>query len=148
MLIVTHLEVHYAGAPALRDVSLRVERGEIVAVVGANGAGKTTLLRTIAGLLSASQGNIEFQGASTLGLKPHDIVKRGIGFVPQDRCLFSYMTVLENLRLGGYLRRSFVAERLEWVFDRFPILRERSGQRAHTLSGGEQQMLAIGRALM
>jgi branched-chain amino acid transport system ATP-binding protein len=150
MLRIRHLHVDHAGAPALRDVSLHVERGEVVTVIGANGAGKTTLLRAIAGLKDASEGSIEFQGTSLRGFKPQDVVKLGIALVPQERCLFPHMTVAENLRLGAFLERErkVVMERMEWVFGRFPILRERRKQSANTLSGGEQQMLAIGRALM
>jgi branched-chain amino acid transport system ATP-binding protein len=155
VLEVEQLQVSYAGVPALRGVSLSVERGEIVALIGANGAGKTTLLRAVAGLVPASGGRIRVGGAEIQGTAPQAIVRRGVSLVPQDRGLFPYMTVRENLALGRFIqdgpgagRRAAAAQRTEQVFAWFPILRERAGQRAHTLSGGEQQMLAIGRALM
>jgi branched-chain amino acid transport system ATP-binding protein len=129
---------------------MTVEPGEVVALIGANGAGKTTLLRTIAGLQPASGGRIRLRDTDVRGLEPQVIVKRGISLVPQDRGLFPFMTVKENLKLGCFLQRGRrkAAERMEQIFTWFPILRERTGQRAHTLSGGEQQMLAIGRTLM
>jgi branched-chain amino acid transport system ATP-binding protein len=145
-------DVHadYAGIPAVRGVSLSVERGEIVALIGANGAGKTTLLRLVAGLKAPSTGRIRLEGAEIRGQPPQAIVRRGLSLVPQDRGLFPHMTVLENLRLGCFLAhgRQEIAERMTQIFEWFPVLRERARQRALTLSGGEQQMLAIGRALM
>jgi branched-chain amino acid transport system ATP-binding protein len=151
LLAVEELAVGYAGVPALRGVSLSVERGEIVALIGANGAGKTTLLRAVAGLAPPSAGRIRFDGAEIQGTAPQAIVRRGVSLVPQDRGLFPFMTVRENLALGRFIQdgsRAATAQRLEQIFAWFPILRERAGQRVHTLSGGEQQMLAIGRALM
>jgi len=145
-------DVHadYGGVPALKGVSLTVERGEIVALIGANGAGKTTLLRAAAGLQPTSAGHIRLDGAEIRGQPPQAIVRRGLSLVPQNRGLFPYMTVAENLRLGCFLTggSKAAAERQEQIFGWFPILRERARQRAHSLSGGEQQMLAIGRALM
>ena len=139
----------YRGLKALQGVSLRVAPGEIVAVVGANGAGKSTLLRAIAGQV-ATEGGIRFDGASLARVAPHLITRRGIGLVPEGRRLFPRLSVEDNLRLGAYARRGDPArfKPLDLVFDLFPRLQERLPQRAETLSGGEQQMLAIGRALM
>jgi len=139
----------YRGLRALQDVSLAVSPGEIVAVVGANGAGKSTLLRAIAGQV-ATEGRIVFDGAPIARLAPHLITRRGIGLVPEGRRLFPRLSVEDNLRLGAYARRGDPDRfrPLELVFGLFPRLQERLGQRAETLSGGEQQMLAIGRALM
>ena len=139
----------YRGLRALQDVSLAVAAGEIVAVVGANGAGKSTLLRAIAGQVT-TQGAISFDGTAIAGMAPHLITRRGVGLVPEGRRLFPRLSVEDNLRLGAYARRG-EADRfrpLELVFGLFPRLQERLAQRAETLSGGEQQMLAIGRALM
>ena len=139
----------YRGLRALQDITLSVAPGEIVAVVGANGAGKSTLLRAIAGQV-ATEGRIEFDGAPIAHVRPHLITRRGVGLVPEGRRLFPRLSVEDNLRLGAYARRGdpdrFAP--LELVFGLFPRLQERLGQRAETLSGGEQQMLAIGRALM
>ena len=160
MLEVKDLTVHYDGALVLDGVSLKVEDGEFVAVVGPNGAGKTTLLRAISGLVeehppSAREhphmsGTVTFDGERTDKLKAHHIVKRGIVHCPERRRPFSEMTVLENLEMGAYIRKDKEGIRndLEWVYKLFPVLKERGGQLAGTLSGGEQQMLAIGRALM
>ncbi len=139
----------YRGLKALQGVSLRVDAGEIVAVVGANGAGKSTLLRAIAGQV-ATEGGICFDGGSLARVAPHLITRRGIGLVPEGRRLFPRLSVEDNLRLGAYARRGDPArfKPLDLVFDLFPRLQERLPQRAETLSGGEQQMLAIGRALM
>jgi len=139
----------YRGLKALQGVSLRVDTGEIVAVVGANGAGKSTLLRAIAGQV-ATEGGIRFDGGSLARVAPHLITRRGIGLVPEGRRLFPRLSVEDNLRLGAYARRGDPArfKPLDLVFDLFPRLQERLPQRAETLSGGEQQMLAIGRALM
>ena len=139
----------YRGLKALQGVSLRVAAGEIVAVVGANGAGKSTLLRAIAGQV-ATEGNITFDGGSLARVAPHLITRRGVGLVPEGRRLFPRLSVEDNLRLGAYARRGDPGrfKPLELVFDLFPRLKERLPQRAETLSGGEQQMLAIGRALM
>src|SRR5689334_21974986 len=139
----------YRGLRALQDVSLAVAAGEIVAVVGANGAGKSTLLRAIAGQV-ATEGRILFDGAPIDHVAPHLITRRGVGLVPEGRRLFPRLSVEDNLRLGAYARRGDKArfQPLELVFGLFPRLQDRLGQRAETLSGGEQQMLAIGRALM
>lgn len=150
MLSVNNVTVHYGTALALKDVNLNVKEGEIVAVLGSNGAGKTTLLRSILGLKKISKGSIEFLGRELHKLSPYTIVKSGISLCPERRRLFPDMTVLENLEMGAYLRRDKEGLKgdLKVVFDLFPALKERMGQRAGTLSGGEQQMLAIGRALM
>ncbi|HEX8107221.1 MAG TPA: ABC transporter ATP-binding protein [Kofleriaceae bacterium] len=152
----TVLEVHqvsagYPGGPAILDgVSLAVERGQTCCVIGPNGAGKSTLLKTICGLLRPRTGAIRFCGEVISGLRPDQILARGIAFVPQDRSLFPDMSVLENLQMGGYtLRdRKKLAERIAAVFAMFPVLDQRRTQRARTLSGGQQQMLAMGRALL
>jgi branched-chain amino acid transport system ATP-binding protein len=149
MLEIEHLEVAYGEATAVRDVSLRVDKGEIVTLIGGNGAGKTTTLRAISGLLPLRAGHIEFEGARLDGLGSSQIVARGIGHVPEGRQLFPTMTVRENLELGDRgtdLQRR--ADALDFVFALFPRLRERERQLAGTLSGGEQQMCAIGRGLM
>ncbi len=151
MLAIENLHVHYGAIHALKGVSLHVRAGEAVALIGANGAGKSTLLRAISGLLKPSRGSMVFQGAHLVhNLPPHEIVALGISHVPEGRGIFANLTVEENLRAGAYLRRRRheVAEDLEWVFKVFPRLKERLGQSAATLSGGEQQMLAISRALM
>jgi branched-chain amino acid transport system ATP-binding protein len=141
---------HYGGAEVLKGISLKVEEGETVTIIGSNGAGKTTILRTISGLKVLSSGEISFKGERVNGKLAQDIVKMGIIHVPEERALFPYMTVLENLKLGAYLERDRkqIDARLENVYEHFPILKNRAHQRAKTLSGGEQQMLAIGRALM
>jgi branched-chain amino acid transport system ATP-binding protein len=154
MLRVRNLKCYYGKIRAINGVTLSVRPRELIALLGANGAGKSTLLQTIAGLLSSWEGDIEFEKSSLKGLKPPAIVQRGVSLVPEGRLLFPPMSVLDNLRLGAYLRyrrRSDpqgIAEDLERVLDLFPILRERSAQPAGTLSGGEQQMVAIGRSLM
>lgn len=150
MLSIKDITVHYGAALALKDVSLDVNKGEIVAVLGPNGAGKTTLLRSIVGLKRISKGYIKFAGKEIHGLPPHAIAKTGISLCPERRRLFPEMTVIENLEMGAYLlkNRSEIKESLERVFELFPVLKERRNQKAGTLSGGEQQMLAIGRALM
>ena len=139
----------YRGLRALQGITMQVAAGEIVAVVGANGAGKSTLLRAIAGLVT-TEGVIRFDGAAIAGEKPHLVTRRGVGLVPEGRRLFPRLSVEDNLRLGAYARRGDPARfaPLDLVFDLFPRLKERLPQRAETLSGGEQQMLAIGRALM
>ena len=150
MLRVNGISVSYAGTPALTDVSFEVHEGEIVSIVGSNGAGKSTILKTISGLLRAGKGSIEFDGEPIDRLKPFVIVERGLAHVPEGRKLFSKLNVLENLLLGAYTNKS--TERREKVmaevFETCPVLKERQSQRAGTLSGGEQQMLAVGRALM
>jgi branched-chain amino acid transport system ATP-binding protein len=148
-LEVDRLDVAYGAVQALRDVSLRVEAGTIAALIGVNGAGKTTLLRAVAGL-TLGQGSIRFAGEVLGGRPPHQVVAAGVAMVPEGRRIFPYMSVLDNLRLGAYRRqdRQSIAADLEAVLDRFPRLRERRRQLAGSLSGGEQQMVAIGRALM
>ena len=150
MLKVEKLNVAYAGVSALRDVCLTVNEGEVVSVIGANGGGKSTLLKTISGLLSPSSGSIEFIGKRIDGLPPHKICKRGLIQVPEGRQLFPRMKVIHNLEMGAYLpeARKNVAHSLDRVYELFPLFKERHGQKAGLLSGGEQQMLAIGRALM
>jgi branched-chain amino acid transport system ATP-binding protein len=149
-LKIKNLWCHYGGAEVLKGISLEVEEGSIITIIGSNGAGKTTVLRTISGLKAPSTGEILFQGERIDRKSPQDIVKRGIVHVPEGRGLFHNMTVLENLKLGAFLRtdRDQIGSDLEKVFKHFPRLKERRRQHAKTLSGGEQQMLAIGRALM
>lgn len=153
MLLVRDLHVYYGGLHALKGVNLEVKKGEIVAIIGRNGAGKTTLLNSLSGLVRAKKGSILFRGREITGLKPHQIVELGLYQVPEGRLIFSPLTVLENLELGAYLRttpeeRKKTLEDMEYVLELFPILKERLHQQAGTLSGGEQQMLAIGRALV
>ena len=149
MLRLDGLDVYYGQIHALRDVSLEVRSGEIVALLGNNGAGKTTTLKTISGLLVPRQGTIHLEDRVLTGTAPHDVVSRGIGHVPEGRRIFNRLTVRENLVMGAFLRNdSGVADDLQRVFTLFPRLQERVTQVAGTLSGGEQQMLAIGRALM
>jgi branched-chain amino acid transport system ATP-binding protein len=150
MLEVSGLSADYGSFRALFEVSLAVEAGETVAVIGPNGAGKTTLMRVISGMLPPHSGELSFEGRSLAGLTAHRIVELGIAHVPENRRLFPRLTVEENLRMGAYLpsARASFAERLSWAYDHFPRLRERRHQLAGTLSGGEQQMCAIARALM
>lgn len=148
LLRVDGIEVGYGDLTAVRGASLDVRPGEIVALIGGNGAGKTTTLRAISGLLPIRRGRIDFEGDRLDGLRPSKVVGRGIAHVPEGRQLFPRMTVLENLELGAGAARALKAESLEWVFSLFPRLRERRRQLAGTLSGGEQQMVAIGRGLM
>ena len=150
LLDVRDLSVAYGSAQALDHVSLSVDDGEVVALIGANGAGKTTLLRTISGLKRAASGEISFCGERIEGTSPHRIVRLGIAHVPEGRLVFGPMTVLDNLRMGAYLRRDRAAVEtdLESMFALFPVLKERRRQQAESLSGGEQQMLAVARALM
>jgi branched-chain amino acid transport system ATP-binding protein len=139
----------YGNVEVLHDVNLTIERGEIVTLIGANGAGKTTLLKTISGLIRPTAGTIEFEGKSIARRPPHEIVALGLSQVPEGRAILRRMTVLDNLRMGAFTRRdSQIRADIEAVFQRFPVLGERREQLAATLSGGEQQMLAIGRALM
>jgi branched-chain amino acid transport system ATP-binding protein len=147
MLEVLGLSAGYDGNDVVRDVSFRVEQGEAVMVIGSNGAGKTTLFRAVCGLLGASSGQVVFDGEDLSGLAAQRIMRMGIGLVPAERHLFPRMTVLENLTLGAYPRRPD-PEMMEIVLDLFPRLAERRRQHAGTMSGGEQQMLAVGRALM
>jgi branched-chain amino acid transport system ATP-binding protein len=150
MLEVSGLSADYGSFRALFEVSLAVDAGETVAVVGPNGAGKTTLMRVISGMLPPHSGALSFEGRPIAGLTAHRIVELGIAHVPENRRLFPRLTVEENLRMGAYLpsARGSFAERLDWAYDHFPRLRERRRQVAGTLSGGEQQMCAIARALM
>ncbi|BBO24175.1 MAG: ABC transporter ATP-binding protein [Chthonomonadaceae bacterium] len=149
MLEISGLDVYYGAIHALKNVGIRVEEREIVAIIGSNGAGKSTLLRAISGLNRARHGTIVFQGENIEAMPAHEIVKRGISQAPEGRRIFTNMTVMENLLLGAFTRKdSGVGADLEGVMKRFPRLKERISQSAGTLSGGEQQMLAIGRALM
>src|SRR5947207_305825 len=150
MLSLTKVCAGYSGFQALFEVSVEVEAGEAVAVIGPNGAGKTTLLRVISKLIGATSGEIRMEGASLARVPAHEVVSRGIAYVPENRRLFPRLTVEENLRMGAFPRaaRKRYGERLEFVYGLFPRLEERRGQPAGTLSGGEQQMCAIGRALM
>ena len=142
------VHVSYGSVRALQEVSMAVEEGEIVTLLGANGAGKTTTLRSVSGLLRTAPGSIRFQDREIVGVAPHQIVALGISHVPEGRRIFPRMTVLENLDMGAYRRRGNIGPELERVFTLFPVLKERRKQMGGTLSGGEQQMLAIGRALM
>ena len=150
MLELSDLHVSYGKITALRGVSLSVDEGEIVTVVGGNGAGKTTTLRTVSGLIRPRSGRIEYRGGSLLGVSPEKIVSNGISHSPEGRLIFGRLTIAENLQLGASNRKDKGAIRsdMDRMFDMFPVLRERRNQRAGTLSGGEQQMLAIGRSLM
>jgi branched-chain amino acid transport system ATP-binding protein len=150
MLEVKNLTVNYGAINALRGISLEVRPGDIVTLIGANGAGKTTTLRTISGLLKAQGGEVLYQGRNIANLPPHQIVKLGISQVPEGRMVFANLTVMENLMMGAFLQtdKEVIRKELEYVFSIFPRLQERVKQVAGTLSGGEQQMLAIGRALM
>ncbi|MBR2518641.1 MAG: ABC transporter ATP-binding protein [Selenomonadaceae bacterium] len=150
MLEVKDINVYYGAIHAIKGISLSVEEGEIVTLIGANGAGKSTTLRTISGLLKPKTGAINFLGKNIAGMPAHKIVREGISQVPEGRRIFAEMTVLENLELGAFTRndKDEIKKDLEMVFGRFPRLKERITQLAGTLSGGEQQMLAMGRALM
>ena len=150
MLEVKGLQVYYGMIQALKDVSFEVNQGEIIALIGANGAGKTTTLHTLTGLLPSKQGSIVFEGVDITKTPAHKIVEMGIAHIPEGRRVFSQLSVYENLIMGAYTRKDKkeIAENMENVYKRFPRLRERKTQRAGTLSGGEQQMLAMGRALM
>ena len=149
MLEAHGLNVYYGMIHAIRDVSFEVNEGEVVALIGANGAGKTTILHTLTGLLSAKSGKVIFEGRDITRLPGHAIVRLGMGHVPEGRRVFAGLTVLENLKMGAYTRKKEeAAETLQKVYERFPRLEERKNQLAGTLSGGEQQMLAMGRALM
>ena len=150
MLEIKDLHVSYGGIKALRGINIEVPDGKIVTLIGANGAGKSTLLRTISGLVKAESGSILLDGNELIGQHINKICESGIALSPEGRRVFTDLTVLENLRIGAYLRndKKSIEEDLEWVFKLFPRLKERSWQFAGTLSGGEQQMLAVGRALM
>ncbi|MCI6720561.1 MAG: ABC transporter ATP-binding protein [Clostridiales bacterium] len=150
MLTVKDLNVYYGMIHALKDVSFEVNQGEIVALIGANGAGKTTTLHTVSGLLAAKSGSVELEGKNITHMPGHQIVRQGMAHVPEGRRVFAGLTVYENLKMGAYTRsdKQEIADELERVYSSFPRLKERSRQLAGTLSGGEQQMLAMGRALM
>jgi len=149
LLSVSDLEVSYGAIAALHGISLDVEKGEIVTLIGANGAGKTTTLRTISGLLKPRRGAVSYQGRNITGVKPHAITAMGVSHVPEGRGIFANLSVSDNLELGAYLRKDKVSPaEYERIFTLFPVLKERIKQNAGTLSGGEQQMLAISRALM
>ena len=148
ILSIKDLKVSYGGIEAVKGISFDVRRGEIVTLIGANGAGKSSTLRAIAGLVKPSGGSITFEGENITGADPTSIVKHGVTLVPEGRRIFADLTVLENLKIGAYLRHDDLKEDLEWVYSLFPRLKERSWQAGGTLSGGEQQMLAVGRALM
>lgn len=148
ILEIKDLSVSYGGIEAIKNISLEVEAGSIVTLIGSNGAGKSSMLRSIAGIVKAKSGEVLFEGENILGLSPDQIVKRGVTLVPEGRRVFPNLTVAENLHVGAYLRKDDIKPDLEYVYELFPRLKERSWQFAGTLSGGEQQMLAVGRALM
>ena len=150
ILRVSNIETYYGPIQAIRSVSLEVPRGRIVAVLGANGAGKTTILRTVSGLMDPERGNVAFEGKDIAHMAPDLVMRRGMCHVPEGREIFPFLTVQENLTMGAYTRRDTdgIAKDMEVCFGYFPVLRERAEQRAGSLSGGEQQMLAISRALM
>ena len=150
MLEINNLHVSYGAIKALNGISLTVNDGELVTLIGANGAGKTTTLHTISGLLKASSGSVTLDGHDLQKMHAHDIITLGMAQVPEGRHVFAQMTVLENLYMGAYIMndKNKIEENIQWVFDHFPRLKERSKQLAGTLSGGEQQMLATGRAIM
>lgn len=150
MLKVTDLQVYYGVIQAIKGISFEVNEGEVIALIGANGAGKTTILHTITGLVEAKGGTVEFEGKNITKMPGHKIVTLGMAHVPEGRRVFSELTVLENLKMGAYIRKNKteVEESLRMVYKRFPRLEERKNQLSGTLSGGEQQMLAMGRALM
>ena len=148
MLRIDGLRVNYGGIEAVKGITFEVPEGKIVTLIGANGAGKSTTLRAIAGLVKPSGGRIHLQAEDITSLSPDQIVSKGITLVPEGRHVFPDLTVLENLKIGAYLRKDSLDEDINWVYELFPRLKERSWQAAGTLSGGEQQMLAVGRALM
>lgn len=148
ILKINDLKVNYGGIEAVKGISFDVPKGEIVTLIGANGAGKSSTLRSIAGLVKPRSGSIEFEGENITGKSPNYIVSKGITLVPEGRRIFPDLAVAENLRIGAYLRKDDLSDDLKWVYELFPRLKERSWQAGGTLSGGEQQMLAVGRALM
>ncbi len=151
MLKIKKLTVQYGPLPALNEISVEVEEGETVSLLGPNGAGKTTLLLTLSGILKTTEGRILFEGEDITNLSPPKIFSKGIGHVPQGRHIFPTLSVIDNLRMGAYRRRKAkkgIEKDLEWIYQLLPILKERTRQRAGTLSGGEQQMLSVGRAMM
>ena len=148
ILSIHDLKVNYGGIEAVKGISFEVPESSIITLIGSNGAGKSSTLRTIAGLVKPVSGKIVFRGDDITGLDPTGIVKKGITLVPEGRKIFPDLTVLENLKMGAYLRNDDISGDIQWVYDLFPRLKERSWQAGGTLSGGEQQMLAVGRALM
>ena len=148
ILEIRDLSVSYGGINAVKDIDLDVPEGQIVTLIGANGAGKSTILRTISGLVKTKTGSVTYEGKELLGKSPDYIVSQGVTLVPEGRRVFTDLTVLENLKIGAYLRKDDIEPDIEHVYSLFPRLKERAWQYAGTLSGGEQQMLAVGRALM
>jgi len=148
LLLIENLNVSYGGIKAVKNISLSVPEGKVVTLIGSNGAGKSTILRSIIGLVPSEGGTITFNGENLAGKSTDEIVAKGITLVPEGRGVFPNLTVLENLKIGGYMRKDNLEEDLAWIYQLFPRLKERSWQMAGTLSGGEQQMLAVGRALM
>lgn len=148
MLKINDLHVSYGGIKAIRGINLEVPDGKIVTLIGANGAGKSTTLRSIVGLVNADSGSITYQGKELLGMQSNKVIEEGITLVPEGRHVFPDLTVLENIKIGAYLRKDNLTDDINWVYDLFPRLKERHWQLAGTLSGGEQQMLAVARALM
>ena len=148
ILSIKDLKVNYGGIEAVKGISFDVNEGSILTLIGANGAGKSSTLRTVAGLVKPAAGSVTFRGDNITGRNPTEIVKKGITLVPEGRRIFPNLTVLENLKMGAYLRNDDIKSDLLWVYDLFPRLKEREWQAGGTLSGGEQQMLAVGRALM
>ena len=148
ILEIRDLQVRYGGIEAVKGINFDVPEGEIVTLIGANGAGKSSTLRAISGLVKPASGSISFKGEDITGKDANEIVSKGVILVPEGRRIFPDLTVLENLKIGAYLRKDDITEDLNWVYDLFPRLKERSWQAGGTLSGGEQQMLAVGRALM
>lgn len=148
LLEIRNLSVSYGGINAVKDIDLDVPEGQIVTLIGANGAGKSTILRTISGLVKTKTGSVTYEGKELLGKSPDYIVSQGVTLVPEGRRVFTDLTVLENLKIGAYLRKDDIEPDIEYVYSLFPRLKERAWQYAGTLSGGEQQMLAVGRALM
>ena len=148
ILEIKDLSVNFGGIKAVNDISFYVEKGKIITLIGANGAGKSTILRSIAGTVKPKNGEIILEDENILGLSPDKIVSRGVTLVPEGRKVFPNLTVLENLKIGAYLRKDNLSDDIEYIYSLFPRLKERHWQLAGTLSGGEQQMLAVGRALM
>ncbi len=148
LLEIRNLSVSYGGINAVKNIDLDVPEGQIVTLIGANGAGKSTILRTISGLVKTKNGSVKYNGEEILGKNPDYIVSKGVTLVPEGRRVFTDLTVLENLKIGAYLRKDDIHKDIEYVYSLFPRLKEREWQFAGTLSGGEQQMLAVGRALM
>lgn len=148
LLEIRNLSVSYGGINAVKNINLDVPEGQIVTLIGANGAGKSTILRTISGLVKTKTGSVTYEGKELLGKSPDYIVSQGVTLVPEGRRVFTDLTVLENLKIGAYLRKDNIEPDIEYVYSLFPRLKERAWQYAGTLSGGEQQMLAVGRALM